>query len=80
MQTKLFLKLLLISFIAVISSKMSIGQQKANFIEGSWLGTIKTQGIELRVIFNISKDGENGYKSLESKNINWDYVIEKLLG
>jgi len=63
MQTKLFLKLLLISFIAVISSKMSIGQQKANFIEGSWLGTIKTQGIELRVIFNFTKDGDTGFKS-----------------
>lgn len=24
--------------------------------------------------------GENGYKTVSEKNINWDYVIDKLLG
>jgi len=63
MKTKLFLKLLLVTCIAVLSSKMAFGQPKANSIEGFWLGKLKTQGIELRVIFNITKDGDNGYKS-----------------
>lgn len=62
MKTKSILKLLLAVTAFVSLTGSLYGQASSKSIEGSWLGTLKVQGIELRIIFNISKDGE-GYKS-----------------
>ena len=49
-------KLLTLTFITLLT--FSFGQE----IIGSWNGALKVQGIELRLIFNITKT-DNGYQS-----------------
>lgn len=55
-----------ITLIAILSLSMTnnlLGQIDQQKIQGSWLGVLKTQGIELRIVFNITAEKDNSLKS-----------------
>lgn len=58
--SKLAVAVLAISM--VLFANISLGQNQQK-VKGSWLGVIKTQGIELRIVFNISVEKDNTLKS-----------------
>ncbi|MHC1704497.1 MAG: alpha/beta hydrolase family protein [Tenuifilaceae bacterium] len=65
MKTKLFSKLVAVIFAVttLFYSNYTLSQTNQQNIEGSWLGALKVQGIELRIVFNISLDKDNKLKS-----------------
>ncbi len=58
----LTLSLVLITFTCGISNGI-FAQGISDKIEGYWLGKLAAQGVTLRLAFNITKEGDNGYKS-----------------
>ena len=57
----------LVKIILIILTIMSFidleGQEPANRIAGSWLGTLDAGGIQLRIIFNLSLNDDGQYKA-----------------
>jgi len=57
--------------------------EKEQGIEGIWLGTLKTPGADVRLVFSISSDPEGGYKAAMdspdqgAKDITMDSVVFK---
>jgi pimeloyl-ACP methyl ester carboxylesterase len=57
------MKNILYALIAVIIIIPSFVLPQEKGIEGIWLGSLKVSGINLRIVFNITKAGEGSYKA-----------------
>jgi dienelactone hydrolase len=57
------IKNILYALIAVIIIIPSFVLPQEKGIEGIWLGSLKVSGINLRIVFNITKAGEGSYKA-----------------
>ena len=65
MKTRSFVTICFLAYltITIASTNAALAQTKSSTIDGSWLGKLKTQGVELRLVFNISKASDNTLKS-----------------